>query len=91
MRAAVQKKGPKIKDPFVEKRHFDIPRSVFILFTLPPGEWDKLEEWRDKDEDVCASTSGMRAGGEVILMNVTRLNALQAEKLSGQKSPISGG
>lgn len=83
MRAAVQKTGPKAKHPFVEHRHFSIPRSVFILFALPPGEWDKLKEWRDKDEQVYASTSGLRAGGEVILMNQTRLNRFQAEKLKG--------
>lgn len=83
MRAAIRKKGPKAKDPFVEHRHFSIPGSVFILFTLPPGEWDKLKEWREKHEDVYAFTSGERRGGEVMLMNQTRLNRFQAEELKG--------
>lgn len=83
MRAAVRKTGPKAEHPFAEKRQLNIPRSVFILFNLPPGEWDKLKEWRAKGEDVWASTSGERAGGEVILMNQTRLNRLQIEKLEG--------
>lgn len=96
MRAAVRKTGPKAKHPFAEKRQFHIPRSVFILFTLPPGKWDKLKEWRHKDEDVCASTSGERAKGEVILINVTRLNKLSAEnplksvKISENDVPSGG-
>jgi hypothetical protein len=82
MRAALQKLGPKAKHPFVEKRHFNIPRSVFILFTLPPGEWTKLKEWRDKDEQVYALTCD-RASGEVFLINSTRLDRLQVKKLKG--------
>ncbi|MGB8781046.1 MAG: hypothetical protein WCD81_10415 [Candidatus Bathyarchaeia archaeon] len=83
MRAAVQKTGPKAKHPFVEHREFHIPRSAFILFTLPPGEWDKLKEWTHKHEDIFVSTSGERSAGEVILINETRLDRLQVEKLQG--------
>jgi hypothetical protein len=83
MHAAIQRKGPKAKHPFAEKRQFHIPRSVFILYNLPPGEWDKLKEWKEKGEDVCAFTSGERRGGEVMLLNQTRLNKLHAEEQKG--------
>ena len=89
---AVLKKRPKTKHPFYDgPRHFGIPRSCFIIFTLTPSEWGKLKEWTDKHEQVYTCPAGLRAEGEVFLMNQTRLDRRHSKeaKEADESCPVS--
>jgi hypothetical protein len=68
MKKALLERGPKPEHPFGERRQIKIPRSSFILFTLPPDEHEKLQRWK-KTWDRIEVFPGSR--GEVWLMNET--------------------
>jgi hypothetical protein len=66
------------KDKFVNKRHFSIPKSSFILFALPSHEWDKLVEWKKKGQPIEISPA---PNGEVFLLNEAGLAKWSAKKV----------
>jgi hypothetical protein len=69
MNKALLERGPKPEHPFADGVKFYIPRSDFILFTLPESEHKKLVEWK-KIQDRIEVAPGSRC--EVLLMNETR-------------------